>query len=147
MYSIIFNQSAKEINEEERVVSENSVGSIGYHNGKQWTLIFISHYYSLNYRYNCRSYVNFSKKPEDYLHDIKTGKGILVGGRDTPSLRLFLSIMSFFFFHFSLLFYFFIFFKFLFLLYFTLQYCICFAIHWHVVTQLICLINFISVPS
>ena len=44
MYSIIFNQSAKEINEEERVVSENSVGPIGYHSGKQWTLIFISHY-------------------------------------------------------------------------------------------------------
>ena len=109
MYSIIFNQSAKEINEEERVVSENSVGPIGYHSGKQWTLIFISHDYSLNYRYNCRSYVNLSKKPEDNLHDIKAGKGVLVGGRDTLSLCLFLSIMSFFFFHFSLLFKFFIF--------------------------------------
>lgn len=95
MYSITFNQSAKEINEERRVVSENSVGPIGYQNGKRWTLIFISHDYSLNYRYNCRSFVNFSKKPEDNLHNIKTGKDILVSGRDTPSLCLFYAYYEF----------------------------------------------------
>lgn len=95
MYSIIFNQSAKEINGERRVVSENSVGPIGYQNGKQWTLIFISHSYSLKYRYNCRSYINFLKKPEDNLHDIKTGKDILVSGRDTPTYARFMPIVSF----------------------------------------------------
>ena len=35
MYSIIVNQSVKEINGERRAVSENSVGPIGYQNGKQ----------------------------------------------------------------------------------------------------------------
>lgn len=95
MYLIIFNQSTKEINGERRAVSENSVGPIGYQNGKQWTLIFISHNYSLKYRYNCRSYIKFLKKPEDNLHDIKTGKDILVSGRDTPSLCPFYAYCEF----------------------------------------------------
>ena len=78
----------KKLMRKEELFQKNSVGPIGYQNGKQWTLIFISPDYSLNYKYNCRSYVNFSKKPEDNLHDIKTGKDILVSGRDTPSLSV-----------------------------------------------------------